>query len=83
MGEHEHSEGRRRTQVECTVAAIVGVPLFYVLSTGPVSRLVEKIPILESFLNSVYAPIIWLSERFPPVMAFFEGYLKMWEKLMP
>ena len=50
--------------------------IFYVLSTGPMAKLVETKRISESDMRLVYAPLVWLIENFPPAERFFDWYLK-------
>jgi len=50
--------------------------VFYVLSTGPIAKLVEIDRISGSDMRRVYAPLVWLMENFPPAERFFDWYLE-------
>ena len=50
--------------------------IFYVLSTGPIAKLVEAERISSSDMRRVYAPLVWLIENFYPAERFFDWYLK-------
>ena len=50
--------------------------IFYVLSTGPIAKLVEAERISASDVRRLYAPLVWLIKNFPPAERFFDWYLK-------
>jgi len=50
--------------------------VFYVLSTGPIAKLVEIGMISGSATRRVYAPLTWLGDNFPPAESFFDWYLE-------
>lgn len=50
--------------------------VFYLLSTGPIAKLVEAERISARDMQRVYAPLVWLIEHFPPAERFFDWYLK-------
>jgi hypothetical protein len=55
---------------------------FYVLSTGPVGKLVEHGVISEPLAESIYSPLLWLRNNCPPMMKFFDWYLgTLWQVL--
>jgi hypothetical protein len=50
--------------------------VFYVLSTGPIAKLVESDRISVSAMQRVYAPLVWLVENWAPAEDFFDWYLE-------
>ena len=56
------------------------VLVFYPLSAGPVVRLARERIISQSTIEFVYAPLIMLSDRWPPAERFFQWQRDLWEK---
>jgi len=53
----------------------------YPLSTGPVCRLLLELGVLPDCidaLETVYAPLIYLSDAWEPLEDFFVWYLQLW-----
>ena len=50
----------------------------YVLSTGPVVVCANGLPNGERLINTIYFPLIVLSDAFPPVENFFAWYCRLW-----
>ena len=72
------SSDRRRGFLPSLAALLIGLPALYVLSTGPVMRLVMwqmgggrlDLETADRLLSAVYAPLLWLTERAEPVGRF-------------
>lgn len=58
---------------------LVLVPLFYVLSIGPVAAVVSrrKSPQGMQLLENIYAPVIWLHDH-TMLEKPLEAYVEMW-----
>ena len=84
MAEHENSvAGKEQTQTGIIIAVLVGLPIFYVLSIGPAIILVNKFPSLNAPLEIVYAPMVWMIEKYPAAMELFMRYADFWDNLSP
>ena len=62
------------------VGLLVGVPLCYVLSTGPVVVLAMRKVIPESAIEAIYGPLIWFL-RETNTREAVESYVVLWMKL--
>lgn len=62
------------------VGILVGLPLLYVLSTGPVVVLAARRVIPESSIEAVYQPLIWFMETTGTVRSL-DGYCEGWLRL--
>lgn len=51
----------------------------YVLSTGPVVVYANRLPNGERLIETVYFPLVVLSEACPPVDAFLNWYCRLWD----
>ena len=63
------------------VALLVVLPLFYVLSIGPVAGMLDAgwIPRrCEPTLEVVYSPLIWTANNVPTVESVFTSYIHLW-----
>ena len=59
-----------------TVLWVAGLVLIvYVLSVGPVAKLIEHDVISEDLAAPVYAPLQWLADNCEPVDDFFGWYV--------
>lgn len=54
---------------------LIVLPVLYVLSIGPVARLVPSPP---DWLEAIYFPILWPAEHFEPFREMLEWYLELW-----
>ena len=41
-------------------AAVVGLPLIYILSVGPAVEIDRKVPLLRGAIETFYSPVVWL-----------------------
>ncbi len=62
------------------VGLLVGVPLCYVLSTGPMVVLQVRKVISETAIEAIYTPLIWFMRETNTKEAI-EGYVVLWLKL--
>jgi hypothetical protein len=62
------------------VGLLVGVPLCYLLSTGPMVVLKVRKIIPASAIEVIYAPLIWVM-RETNTREAIEGYVVLWLKL--
>lgn len=62
------------------VGLLVGLPLIYVLSTGPMVVLNERKVIPDSVVETTYGPLLWFVEKTGTYDAF-EGYVRIWFRL--
>jgi hypothetical protein len=56
-------------------------PLVYVLSIGPVARMLDERWIPQSWepmLEFAYAPVLWTADSSPAAESVFTGYMEMW-----
>jgi hypothetical protein len=62
-------------------AVLVLLPMLYVLSIGPVARMLEDGWISKSWeptLESAYFPVIWAVDTSPAVDSVMTNYMHMW-----
>jgi hypothetical protein len=62
------------------VVLLLLLPLFYVLSTGPVLWVVKSRGAEQQarWLHTAYAPVIWLRERSPAFDKAMSAYIGWW-----
>lgn len=62
------------------ILAVLGLPLLYPLSLGPVVWLFNQGVVREeSFVLKAYGPIEWAADRSPAFMTIMERYLDIWD----
>ena len=57
------------------------LPLVYVLSIGPVARMLDERWIPQSWgptLEFAYAPVVWTADSSPAAESIFTGYMEVW-----
>lgn len=59
------------------IAAVVAIPLLYLLSIGPAVAISEKFPSSGPTMRRVYLPIIWLHHH-TVLRGPIEAYLELW-----
>ena len=74
--EQKPADKPRRSGFGKLFSLAVSLLIFYVLSTGPIAKLVEAERISANDVRRVYAPLVWLINNFPPAERFFDWYLK-------
>jgi hypothetical protein len=72
----------RWTVIVIVVAAVVLLPLFYVLSSGPALWLAEHGWVDKSRLPTVYWPIGWAIVRSDGFRRIMWRYLELWDETM-
>ena len=76
MSDRQETPDENRKGGFATAACLVLAGLMiYMLSTGPVMKLAQYNVIAFDAADSVYAPVYWLADNFPPVDTFFTWYL--------
>jgi hypothetical protein len=66
---------------EWVVGLAILLPVFYVLSTGPVLMLVVSVPALDRNFEpilAVYAPLDYVYRHSEPVREFLDWYIHLW-----
>ena len=81
----ESDSGDAKSGLSRAAAWVVGtailLPVFYVLSTGPVLKLVVTVPALDRNFESilaVYAPLDYVYRQSEPVREFLDWYIHLW-----
>jgi hypothetical protein len=78
---HRGMRERRKSAAAPLVAAFfltVMLPLCYVLSIGPASRLVSRERLDPKVHGVIYAPLFWCRSRSTAFEQFLEGYVDLW-----
>jgi hypothetical protein len=70
------SQKGRATEIVTAAAVIILLPVLYVLSFGPMARLMYSGVMPHSAFRTIYAPLIWPAKRSPAVRSFWSGTLK-------
>ena len=81
----QSESSRSRSFPWWTVWGFIGLFVFYPLSTGPVIRIASEFtnnfasnePVWQ-FVETVYAPLVFLSDHYEPVESFFTWYILFW-----
>lgn len=77
----ESTSGGRSRVLAWTVTLVIFIPIFYVLSTGPVLWLLEKTKSFNPFRIEIcviiYAPVTWLYEHYVWFQIFMNAYLRL------
>jgi len=74
----EQHQPDSRMPVARILLILGGVLLAYVLSVGPVVRLVDRGHLNETHMEALYAPLIALSDRWSLADDFLEWYCDLW-----
>jgi len=67
-----------------TTSVVIALPLFYVLSIGPVIYLGKKDHLPESLadkMETFYQPLGWMADHIPLVGEALDTYAGWWEEL--
>jgi hypothetical protein len=59
----ERAEPKKSGTGAVIAAALVLLPMFYVLSIGPVAFIADKLKVEVSAVRPFYAPVIWLHDH--------------------
>ena len=71
-------DSKRRSGLPALVAgAMLLLPVLYVLSTGPVARMLIGGQIGEETFDAIYKPLIWAAESSEMVEGFFVWYCQL------
>jgi hypothetical protein len=73
MARDEEKQGGVGAATFCTLAALVFLPVFYLLSSGPASALLS-----EDTWGAVYFPLRLIFFFLPPFGRAFDWYVKLW-----
>jgi len=73
----ESSPSRGSGVVPLVLAILILVPIFYVLSVGPVVAIIEKTGRGREAAVIFYAPVIWLHDN-TPLEKPLERYAELW-----
>jgi hypothetical protein len=81
----ESDSGDAKSGLSRAAAWVVGLaillPVFYVLSTGPVIKLVMTLPVVERYAEpilAIYAPLDYLYRHSDAVHEFLDWYIHLW-----
>ena len=75
--DEEHIQKSNRGGI---AAMVIALPIFYVLSLGPVVLIAKKHDYNGHALKQVYAPVIWLHDH-TFLKKSLEAYVGFWEHL--
>jgi hypothetical protein len=81
--ETESAEPSRKKSFAPVIYGTLIVLALYVLSTGPMCRLVFQFKISTTTFAKVYQPLIGLGASSPAVQNLFEWYVHFWTKDLP
>lgn len=59
-------------------AGVLGAPILYVLSVGPVQLLPPLPQSIEQAIETVYWPLRWIMDHVPPFETAIYYYLSLW-----
>jgi hypothetical protein len=80
---------RKERWAKRTLAVVIGLPALYVLSVGPMTRLVIHYPVpawVRHAYRRVYAPLVWVSQKSTTANYVYGTNLFFWndpEELFP
>jgi hypothetical protein len=60
------------------VATVLLLPILYVLSSGPIFQLRENETISGQTYRTIYAPLVFVSDRLPAVRDAWGAYVHLW-----
>jgi hypothetical protein len=74
---------RKQSYWSWIVATLIGLPLFYVLSSGPFGWLIFHVPDSMSptvidIYNTIYRPLAWAWQSSPEAARFLRWYNELW-----
>ena len=81
MGEGCEEKRSSTGRVIVVIAVLIGLPMLYVLSVGPVGFIVERAGAgdsVEPALVVVYTPVRWLYGNSGLFRKFMHSYLRLW-----
>jgi hypothetical protein len=80
---------RKERWAKRTLAGVIGLPVMYVLSVGPMTRLVVHYPVpawVRHAYRPAYAPLVWVTQRSTTANYVYGANLLLWndpEELFP
>ncbi len=64
--------------VVAALVLLLLLPVVYFLSTGPAIWFCVATGMDGAWLETVYAPLVWLHESCPPLQPYLDGYWELW-----
>ena len=78
----EHGRGRSGVAIAVIGVLVLAIPLLYVLSVGPAAYVYDRIDdssALATTLQTIYAPLGWVSEQSSLTRDALNWYLSVWQ----
>jgi hypothetical protein len=73
----ENQENQNNTASIITIVLVIAIPLFYVLSIGPVLAVVKKSRLPKKPFGIIYSPVVWLADNTPLKKPLYK-YAELW-----